>query len=209
MERQLQGILFDLDETLYSREEAFWTWLEIEARSAAKPTQLDRQKIAALDQRGRGDKQALLDYLDSFFGWRQTQPERLQRFRDGMQAAVQLAPGAREMLTRLAGQYRLGLVSNGTGPTQRMKLKALAVEDLFDPVVISEEVGLRKPDVRIFELAIANWQVPPGAVLFVGDDPVADIGGASAAGLQTLQVGHENGIQVLTTLEAWLRQRRG
>lgn len=49
MKRELAGILFDLDETLYSREEAFWTWIELEARTGQAGATLDRQRVAALD----------------------------------------------------------------------------------------------------------------------------------------------------------------
>ena len=206
MDGELEGILLDLDETLYSREEAFWSWIEIEVRTAPAAARLDRRRVADLDQRGRGDKRALLEYLDSALEWRQTRDERERRFRGGIGGTVRLAPGVKESLTRIAGKFRLGLVSNGTSATQREKLKALAVEGLFDPVVISEEVGFRKPDARIFELAIANWRVAPGSVLFVGDDPVSDIIGAKAVGMHTLRVGHEEGIQSILSLEAWLAQ---
>lgn len=206
MERDLRGILLDLDGTLYSREDAFWSWIEMELRAAQASERLDRERVARLDQRGRGDKRALLDYLDSVFRWRQTEQERLLRFQKGIGEAVRLAPGVTESLTRIAGRFKLGLISNGTGGTQRAKLKALTVEALFDPVVISEEVGLRKPDPRIFELAITDWRVSPGSVLFVGDDPIADISGAKAAGMRALQVGLEGGIPSILALEAWLDQ---
>jgi putative hydrolase of the HAD superfamily len=71
--------------------------------------------------------------------------------------------------------------------------------------VISEEVGVRKPDAKIFELALAGWSIPPASVLFVGDDPVSDIAGATAAGLRTLRVGHEDGIPSILALEQWLQ----
>lgn len=208
MPRELEGILLDLDETLYSREEAFWSWIEVEVRAAPAAAKLDRGRVAELDQRGRGNKGALLEYLDTALEWRQTRDERERRFRSGISGTVRLAPGVKESLTRLAGEFRLGLVSNGTGATQRAKLKALAVEGLFNPVVISEEVGFRKPDARIFELAIAEWGVAPESVLFVGDDPVSDVGGAEAAGMRALRVGDPEGIQSILSLEAWLAEHR-
>jgi putative hydrolase of the HAD superfamily len=208
MERELEGILLDLDETLYSREEAFWSWIESEVRTAPAAARLDRRMVADLDQRGRGDKRALLEYLDAALEWGQTRDERERRFRSGIGGTARLAPGVKESLTRIAGEFRLGLISNGTSATQREKLNALAVEGLFDPVVISEEVGFRKPDARIFELAIANWRFAPSSVLFVGDDPVSDIGGAKAAGMRALRVGHEEGIPSILSLEAWLAKNR-
>jgi hypothetical protein len=85
MERELQGVLLDLDETRYSREEALWEWIDIETSAAPDARELDRHRVAELDQRGRGDKQGLLEYLDSVLDWRQTQEERQRRFRSGHQ----------------------------------------------------------------------------------------------------------------------------
>jgi putative hydrolase of the HAD superfamily len=208
MERALRGILLDLDETLYSREEAFWEWIDVETRAAPAARELDRNRVAELDQRGRGDKQALLEYLDSVLDWQQTQQERKRRFRSGISQAVRLAQGVKESLTRIGLQFKLGLISNGTGATQRAKLEALGVQSLFDPIVISDEVGLRKPDVRIFELAITNWRIAPGDVLFVGDDPVLDISGAGAAGMRVLRTGHASGIPSIRELESWLIEKQ-
>jgi len=87
---------------------------------------------------------------------------------------------------------------------QRAKIASLGVGTSFDPIVVSEEVGLRKPDRRIFERAISGWSVAPASVLFVGDDPIADIEGAHGAGMQALRVGHEDGIASIEQLENWL-----
>ena len=202
----IEGILIDLDETLYSREEGFWAWVETEARHAGALERLDRHRIAELDRRGRGDKEALLEYLGIVFDWNEDPRGRLRRFRAGLTAAIRLAPGMRESLGRLGERYRLGLVTNGTAETQRAKLLALGVADLFNPVVISEEAGFRKPDIRIFEFAIAGWALPPESVLFVGDDPISDIEGAEAAGMHALQVGCESGLSSILNLESWLQE---
>jgi putative hydrolase of the HAD superfamily len=203
--RSLQGILFDLDETLYSREDAFWRWVQAEAERAGAWEKLNRDKVSELDQRGRGDKPALLEYLDTVLGWQQTRDERQERFRLGIAATVRLAPGVREMLKRVGERFKLGLISNGSSATQRAKLHGLGLEALFDPVVISEEVGFRKPDVRIFRHAIERWGASPANVLFVGDDPISDIEGARGAGLQALRVGHDAEIPSILSLEAWLK----
>jgi putative hydrolase of the HAD superfamily len=205
----IRGILVDLDETLHSREEAFWAWIASEAQNAGVAKQLDREGIAELDRRGRGDKPALLAHLAAIFGWLEDEEHRLQRFRLGIAAACRLQPGVRDSLTRIGSQYRLGMVTNGSGVAQRGKLSALGLEGLFDPLIISEEVGVRKPEARAFELAIAGWEMPAADVLFVGDDPVADIAGAAAVGLRTLRVGHETGISSILMLEPWLEALRG
>lgn len=200
----IRGVLFDLDETIHSRESAFWTWLESEARRLG--VQLERDRIAELDARGRGDKATLLEHLSRVFEWQGNHEQHMERFRAGLAAHVELEHGVRELLVRLRRQYRLGLVTNGTGATQRAKLSSLELEELFDPLVISGEVGFRKPDRRIFELAIASWGLPPESVLFVGDDPISDIQGAREAGMRALRIGHD-GIPSVLRLEAWLQEQ--
>lgn len=149
----IEAILFDLDETLHSREEAFWRWIDEESRRL-QSTNLDRAQIGRLDARGRGDKDALLAYLDQTFGWELPEAARFERFRVGIVEHLHLDGRTRDMLERLKKRYRLGLVTNGTSATQRRKLQKLGVESLFDAVTISEEVGFKKPDPRAFQHAL-------------------------------------------------------
>jgi HAD superfamily hydrolase (TIGR01509 family) len=94
----------------------------------------------------------------------------------------------RELLGRLQHRYRLGIVTNGSTQSQRGKLRGLQIEEFFDPIIVSEEVGHRKPEFAIFRLATRSWSIPHAELLFVGDDSLKDIGGARGAGLITLQV---------------------
>jgi putative hydrolase of the HAD superfamily len=200
----IRGILFDLDETLHSRETAFWAWLDTEARNQG--VVLERGPISELDARGRGDKAKLLAHLSHVFRWQELEhEERMERFRAGLSAHVRLEPGVRDLLVRLKQKYRLGVITNGSGATQRAKLSSLGIHSFFEPLVISGEVGARKPEGRIFEIALASWEIPPASVLFVGDDPISDIQGATALGMRALRVG-EGGISSILQLEQWLSE---
>jgi putative hydrolase of the HAD superfamily len=75
----------------------------------------------------------------------------------------------------------VGLLSNSWGNTY----PRARIDDLFDPVVISGEVGLRKPHAAIFELALDRLALPPERVLFI-DDAEPNILGARAVGLRSL-----------------------
>lgn len=76
---------------------------------------------------------------------------------------------------------RVGLLSNSWGNTYPRE----QIDARFDPIVISGEVGLRKPQAAIYELAIARLGIPAGRVLFL-DDAEPNVLGARAAGLQAL-----------------------
>ncbi|MFM9370477.1 HAD family hydrolase [Streptomyces sp. Da 82-17] len=74
---------------------------------------------------------------------------------------------------------RVAVLSNSWGNIYpRARLDAL-----FDPVVISEEVGLRKPHAEIFELTLGRLQLPPARVLFI-DDAEPNVLGARAVGMR-------------------------
>ncbi len=82
--------------------------------------------------------------------------------------------------------YKLGLISNGKTPFQERNFEALALSQYFSSIVISEAVGLRKPDSAIFELATQQLRVKPEQCIFVGDNEQADILGAQKAGMKTI-----------------------
>ena len=97
-----------------------------------------------------------------------------------------LFSGAVEALTKLreAG-LPLGVVTNGREISQAAKIKNSAVFDLVDAYVISESFGVRKPRAEIFEHISNVLGIDAGESWHVGDDPVADIVGASSAGFRT------------------------
>lgn len=81
---------------------------------------------------------------------------------------------------RAAG-VRTGLLSNSWGFSYDRTL----LDELFDPIVISGEVGMRKPEKRIFDLAVERLGLPASDVVFV-DDAEPNLVGARAAGLRTV-----------------------
>jgi HAD superfamily hydrolase (TIGR01549 family) len=78
----------------------------------------------------------------------------------------------------------LGIVTNGFATMQRRKIRRHRLEKHVDFILVSEEMGVFKPEQAIFELALAQAGVAAGQALFVGDTPVSDIQGARDAGLQ-------------------------
>lgn len=97
--------------------------------------------------------------------------------------AHRLFDDARELLASLPARLPLALITNGASDTQREKLRTLGVEDRFDAVVISGEVGVAKPDPSAFRLALDGLGVGPEGVWHVGDSLASDVAGASAASL--------------------------
>ena len=86
------------------------------------------------------------------------------------------------------GGHRLGLVSNMTlrPDLMRQDLDRLGISPLLDASVFSSEVGVRKPDQRIFYEALSRLHADPADAVFVGDRVVDDIGGAHAVGMRAV-----------------------
>jgi putative hydrolase of the HAD superfamily len=81
--------------------------------------------------------------------------------------------------------YKLGIISNARDAANVDRLIDNAqLRPWFDPIVISANVGVRKPNPRIFQVALDAWRLRPEEVVMVGDMLGADILGAHNAGLR-------------------------
>ena len=93
------------------------------------------------------------------------------------------------VLKRLRSTYRLGVISNFTyTPFLRQSLKQLGLEQYFERVLVSDEVGWRKPHPFMFHTFLQLMGVNAEDVLFVGDDYHQDIVGAKEAGMKVAWV---------------------
>jgi putative hydrolase of the HAD superfamily len=96
-----------------------------------------------------------------------------------------LIPGTESMLRTLKNKYRLGLLTNFThGPAARKIIDYLGITPFFATILISGELGYRKPHPSVFLKLVEELGLAPGRILYVGDDPEPDIKGARAVGLQ-------------------------
>jgi putative hydrolase of the HAD superfamily len=96
-----------------------------------------------------------------------------------------LIPGTIEMLKALKGTHRLGLLSNFTHPpAMREIIDSLGLTSHFDVVLISGELGYRKPHPIVFRRLLEELGVKNTQILYVGDDPEPDILGPTQAGIR-------------------------
>ncbi len=96
-----------------------------------------------------------------------------------------------ELLTDLkTAGYRLGLLSNVTGPTHifHNDIKNKGISPFFDSVVWSCETGYRKPSKKVFQIALEKLKLNHTEVIMVGDNEMADIEGAMKLGIKTVRV---------------------
>lgn len=89
------------------------------------------------------------------------------------------------VLTWLRGKALLGLITNWL-PSLPLFCQALGLGDFFDYTINSVEVGISKPDPRVFQIALGYAQMAPKQAVHVGDSYEADVKGALNAGLNAV-----------------------
>ncbi len=100
-----------------------------------------------------------------------------------------------DLLRSLAKSHKLAVVSNfDYTPMARHILEREAVADLFQTVVVSDEVGWRKPKPVIFELALSRMGTAPGDALFVGDRADIDVAGAQGVGMAAAWINRDGSV---------------
>ncbi|HYB91087.1 MAG TPA: HAD family hydrolase [Candidatus Binataceae bacterium] len=112
--------------------------------------------------------------------------DELRRTHMGQVRAVTSAPPHRvEAVHRLKRAYRLGLLSNfDDSETGHQIMQDTGVRDLFDAVVLSADLGLRKPSAGIFAAIAGMLALDPQEILFVGDTANEDVLGSKRAGMR-------------------------
>lgn len=105
-------------------------------------------------------------------------------------SATRVAPSVRRLVEATAAHHRTGILTNGDGRVQRRKLAEHGLDELVDAVVVSNEVGARKPEPAIFEEA--RERLPADAYVYVGDSFEEDVQPAREQGFQTVYVGDEH-----------------
>jgi FMN hydrolase / 5-amino-6-(5-phospho-D-ribitylamino)uracil phosphatase len=188
---------FDLDDTLWpvepvmiAAEQSMWAWLrerhpELMRGQDMHTMRAVRARINAQYPERQHDMTFLRHRtLQAMFG-DHSDAERLadQAFEVFYSARnrVTFYDDVEPALKRLKARYRLFALSNGNADLQRC-----GIADLFAGHVTASAAGAAKPDARIFAALLAMAGVEAHQVLHIGDDPLADVVGATRAGMQAV-----------------------
>jgi 5'-nucleotidase len=189
-----QWILFDADETLFHFD-AFAGLKLMFSRLEYSFSEDEYQYYQSINlplwqQYQQGDISALQLQVNRFTPW----AEKLNHSASALNSAFMQAmadicsplPGATELINALKGRAKLGIITNGFTELQQIRLQRTGFADAFSPLVISEQVGVAKPHIDIFNHAFSLMGHPPKQhILMVGDNPHADIKGGMNAGIDT------------------------
>ncbi|WP_049567298.1 HAD family hydrolase [Nonomuraea sp. SBT364] len=191
--------LFDLDRTLVDLDAAFLQWAhEFAEHRRLGPEGTDW--LASLDREMHPHREAFFDKVRQHFALHETVDELWASYRKRMPHLVRCYPGVPAALAELrAAGWRVGIVTNGMADNQLGKLQRTGLADAVDGYAVSGVEGIRKPESQLFHIAAERC----GASLaeggwMVGDNLIADVQGAQAAGLRAIWIdrgkwpGHEH-----------------
>jgi 5'-nucleotidase len=189
-----QWILFDLDDTLFDfpAAEALDAALAHYSVTLTAEMLADYQALnkALWEQYSAGQidvqtlKQARFRELAPRLGV--SALELNQTFLQAILQKSQPLTGVAQTLRQLQGKVGMGIITNGFADIQHARLNQSGLADCFDFILVSEELGVNKPDPRIFEAALARMtDVKAADVLMVGDNPQTDVAGAAGVGMAT------------------------
>ncbi len=178
-------LLLDLDNTLIDRDAAFSAWIRRVATGAGAPDSAV-DEVLAVDDSGYGDREDVAEAMRRLLGLDDHTETLVDRIRHEHVEFVELMAGVLDRLVAIADRgVHLGVVTNGAVRQQTKKLRHVGLAGLIDRALISEGVGIAKPDPEIFRRAVASRGASPDETWMVGDNATADIRGAQEAGLRT------------------------
>jgi putative hydrolase of the HAD superfamily len=96
-------------------------------------------------------------------------------------------------LERVRPDYRLALLSNGASDLQREKIVGAGLEKWFSTIIISADLGVRKPEPEYFRIALDRLGIGPAEAAMIGNSLKNDIGGAQSAGIFAVWLNRDGG----------------
>lgn len=194
MKKNYEWVLFDADETLF-RFDAFQGLQIMFSKWGVAFSEQDFQayqivNVALWSEYQKGTISAQHLQQQRFDTWAKTLQIPHQTlhlaFIDAMTDICAPLEGATSLLNTLKGKSKLGIITNGFTQLQQTRLQRTGLDNHFDLLVISEQVGVAKPHRDIFEHAFNIMGKPSREnVLMVGDNPIADVQGGLGAGFDT------------------------
>ena len=184
----MKAIVFDLDNTLIDRQRAFTEMLKdrIELTLPEDKKHLKEQAIQDIlmwDDNGTVSRSvSFKKYCDKYEVTCMTSEELSAYWTTISGSVVYLFDDVIDVIAYLKAKYRLAILTNGSPISQRRKLESTGILNMFELSVVSGEVGIDKPDPRIFDVMCERLNVKPQDCLYIGDNYVNDVLGARNAG---------------------------
>lgn len=192
--RQIEAIVFDLDDTLYSEREYVYSGFCAAAGIIPQVENAQEKMIQAM-KIGKPAIDTVLHEAEIYSYELKQQCVQAYRIHE---PEIHMYPGMRELIERLRLKgIKIGILTDGRPEGQRLKLKALALEELTDTILITDELGgesFRKPNDISFRVMQRRLNVPFEHMVYVGDNWKKDFAAPIRLGMQVVYFNNQDGL---------------
>lgn len=202
--KNIKAILFDLDDTINDRKRSIRNFCSSFIKDYF-PQAIDKEAhdtimlhLISLDANGMLNREKFFTKISMVYNLNIDCNDLAARWGDIFPLFSYLKEDAIIVLDYLQGKYKLGIISNGTSTSQRNKIRSLEIEHYFRTIVISEEIGYKKPEEEIFRITCNTISESVDSVVYVGNDLFVDVIGARNAGLIPIWLSHKRKKGVIT-----------
>ena len=188
---QVDGVVFDLDDTLYSEKNY--------VRSGYRKIAQNYPDIENAEEKLwksflKGEK-AIDKVFDEARLDEKEKKNALNIYREHM-PVIELYTGVSEMLSRIKNKgKKIGIITDGRPDGQKNKIKALRLD--VDQVIITDELGgiqYRKPNKKAFELVQNRWKIAFNKMVYIGDNITKDFIAPKELGMEVIYFKNEDGL---------------
>lgn len=197
--KNLKAIIFDLDDTLYNEQDYVNSGYSCVANFISPKIHVEASVVFE-------DLKALFlnktpnvlgHYLSLFSQSTVTENECVQIYRAHL-PSIHLNPKIIETLNFIKSQkYKMAIITDGRPEGQRQKIKALGLENWFDTILITDELGgpeYRKPNALPYQKVLQQLNVNPQDAAYIGDNVSKDFVTANKLGMVTIEVVNSKGL---------------
>lgn len=195
--KSIKGVIFDLDDTLYSEKEYVKSGYN-----------------AVSDYFGGGYEEKLWSYFENGkpaidellrdLGREEEKENALNIYRFH-KPTIHLYPGVVEMIESLRSRgIKVGIITDGRPEGQRKKIEKLGLKSLINDIIITDELGgvqFRKPCDIAFRILVTRWRLNPSDVVYIADNPVKDFQAPQQLGMKSILLANHDSLYFMETVE--------
>lgn len=189
--RPIKGVIFDLDDTLYSEKQYVRSGFRAVAKLLGRDEAEEKLWNYFLDGKNA------IDELLSEWGQQDQKEQCLRAYREHMPGIV-LYEGVEPLIRSLKAEGVLvGIITDGRVEGQKNKVKALGLDDLVSDIIITDELGgvrFRKPNDIAFRIMQCRWGLPFEEMIYVGDNLNKDFQAPKQLGMRSLYFENKDGL---------------
>jgi len=191
---EVDAVIFDLDDTLYSEKEYVRSGYRTIADSFPEIPNMTEKLWKAFERGGK----AIDEVLEAECIANEETKKRCLNLYRYQKPNISLYQGVTEMLERMRNKgLRLGIITDGRPEGQNAKLDALGLRDCIDEIIITDELGgveFRKPNKTAFLLMSQRLMLPLKRMIYVGDNPTKDFIAPEKLGMGSIYFVNSDGL---------------